>query len=202
MSNKLFIIGCGGHARSVADVYLLNHPGSEIVFVDDNAQDQETIWGFSVIKSLPDDAESIHVALGANLKRKTYPLNIVPVTIISNSAHVSQYAEIGEGCFIAHKSYIGPSAKIGRGTIINTAAVVEHEVEIGDYTHVAPNATICGRSKLGNLVFMGAGAVVKESIEICSNTCIGAGSVVIRSICSSGVYVGVPASQKKQAIVG
>ena len=63
---KLIIIGCGGHARSVASVVLQNFPDAKIIFVDENAQDNERIFNFPVVRTLPQDAQNIFVAIGDN----------------------------------------------------------------------------------------------------------------------------------------
>ena len=47
----LLILGFGGHARSVADV-ALNFGFDELLFVDENAAEGETLWGFPVLNSL------------------------------------------------------------------------------------------------------------------------------------------------------
>ena len=68
--NNLYIIGCGGHGRNVADVALSLYPKDNIFFVDEKAKKNEKILGISVLKKLPDNAEKSHVASGKNLNRK------------------------------------------------------------------------------------------------------------------------------------
>jgi sugar O-acyltransferase (sialic acid O-acetyltransferase NeuD family) len=188
----LYIIGCGGHARSVAEVALLDKAISNIIFVDANAKENEKIFGFSVIKELPSNAEKIFVAIGDCQLRKKLSQQYDLINIISTDATIGIDCTIGKGCFIGHKTYIGPEAIIGNGTIINTGAIIEHEVAIGEFCHVAPNTVICGRTKIGDNVFIGAGSVIIDKLSVCSDTCFGAGSVVIKSICEKGTYVGVP----------
>ena len=49
MQNKWVIIGCGGHARSIADVILDNDQYADIVFLDKNAKSNEKLFGFPII---------------------------------------------------------------------------------------------------------------------------------------------------------
>ena len=50
---RYLIYGCGGHSRSVCNVLLeIEEENPEIVFIDDNARDDEKIWGFPVV--MPD----------------------------------------------------------------------------------------------------------------------------------------------------
>ena len=51
-SNSCIILGCGGHARSVADIAL--HNGfTDLIFVDDKANKEEFIFDFPVTVSYP-----------------------------------------------------------------------------------------------------------------------------------------------------
>ena len=196
MENRIHIIGCGGHARSVADVILNNDPSARMMFVDENARDKETIFGFPVVKALPEEAENIFIAIGDNEKRRKMSEGKKLISVISKTAYISPTAVIEDGSFIASGAHIGPFARIGRGTIINTNAVVEHEVQVGEFCHLAPHTTVCGRTTIGDDVFIGAGATVIDKIDICSNVTIGAGSVVVKEVDLSGVYAGVPAKRR------
>lgn len=198
MQNSLiYIIGCGGHARSVADVVLDNSPSQKIIFVDENARENETIFGFPVIKNLPENAENIFIAIGDNIIRQKLSENKKLINIISKRAYVSPTAEIADGIFIGDGAHIGPFAKIDRGCIVNNNAVVEHEDEIGNFSHVSVNVTVCGRVVVGNNVFLGAGTTVRDSMSICSNVTVGINSAVVKNITEPGIYVGVPARKIK-----
>ncbi len=193
---ELFVLlGCGGHARSVADVVLFNTPHQPLLFVDENAKADETIWGFPVVKAFPEAVGAVHIALGSNAARKGLYPTIQPVSVVSHKAHLGKNAIIGEGCFVAHLAYIGPDVWVGNATILNTACVVEHEGRIGSFCHIAPNVTICGRVTIGDSVWVGVGAIVKEGVTIASNVTIGAGAVVVTDITEAGTYVGVPAKR-------
>lgn len=189
--NFVYIIGCGGHARSVAEV-LLSQDVKSIVFVDKNGRPGETVLGFPVITELPKEVVSVHVASGDNHIRAEYGQQN-DFTIIAPDAYVAESCQVGEGSFIAHKAFCAVEATIGKGCIINTGAVVEHQVSIGDYTHIAPNSTICGKCKIGNSVLVGAGTIIKPDITVGDNIIIGAGSVVVTDLTKPGTYYGIPA---------
>jgi UDP-N-acetylbacillosamine N-acetyltransferase len=201
MKLKIVIFGCGGHARSVADVILTHKSYSILCFVDDNALDNETIYGFGVKKRITlNHSEICIVAIGDNAKRKRVFESIDwrhLVSVISDFACVSELSTIHHGAFIGNACHIGPEAVIGENTIINTASIIEHEVTIGNHCHIAPNVTICGKTSVGDLSFIGAGAVVIPEISICANSVIGAGSVVTKDIKHPGVYAGRPARKVK-----
>lgn len=196
--SRLLIFGCGGHARSVADIYLRQFPQGELIFIDANGNPGEKILGFPVAHEVPANSpdDNLFFGVGDNRIRKLnfeqYPqFNIA--TIISSSAYLGAGSKIKEGCFIGNFCHIGPDAYVGENTIINNGSIIEHEVRIGKHCHIAPNATVSGRSQLGDEVFVGAGAVIIDKISVCSYVIIGAGSTVVNSIKVPGTYVGSPA---------
>ena len=198
----LHIIGCGGHARSVADVFLQANCDEKIVFYDNNARAEEKILGFPV-KLMPEldffVGKKIHVAIGDNDKRRNMCnmfQNVSQVSfpnIISKYAAVSSFARLGKGIFVGDFCHIGPEALIGDFSILNNSAVIEHEVMIGAYTHVAPRVVISGRSQIGDDVFLGVGSVVKDNINIENDFIVGAGGIVVKKLCKRGIYIGCPA---------
>ncbi len=197
---ELVIFGCGGHSRSVVDIILANDPLASLVFVDQNARENETIYGFPVIKGIDVSERQVFIAIGDNASRKEkfYELGEVnSISVISAKAHIGYKANINTGCFLGNFCHIGPEAMIGTNTIINNAAIVEHEVKIGSHCHIGPNATVSGRCKIGDLVFLGVGATVKDFINICSDVIIGAGATVVTDIIEPGTYVGCPARKIK-----
>ena len=69
-NQPILIFGCGGHSRSVADILLSDHPDVKLVFVDPNAESEETLFGFEVLPELPYSPNSYFFALGDNFERK------------------------------------------------------------------------------------------------------------------------------------
>lgn len=199
MLNNLTIIGCGGHARNIADIVLNNNQKIDLVFIDENAKLNEKILNFEVKKDFNLKKQNIHVAFGENNKRKLFIEKYIHniVTIISKNSYIGLDTNIGLGSCIGHKSYIGVNSIIGKGCIINTNSIIEHEVIIGDYCHIGPNSTICGKSKIGKNVFVGASSTIINNITICSDVIIGANSSVIKNIIKPGTYVGSPVKRIK-----
>lgn len=191
MKDKLIIIGCGGHAKSVADIYLLNNPDSSIIFVDQNAQDNEKIFGFPVIKNYDIKTEAVFIAIGDNKKRAELVQKYKNLcSIISKTAYVGREVEMGNGVLVAHNAHVGAGTKINNNVIINTSASIDHDCIIGENSHIAPNSTLCGHVKIGKNVFIGAGSTIINNITICDNVIVGAGTVVYKNIETIGTYVG------------
>lgn len=196
-SGRIVLVGCGGHARSIADTLLHNDPGVDLVFWDSNAQPNEMILGFPVLETVDQrQSDRCVIGLGDNGDRRQRFLSLdreALLTVISNLSHMGTNAVLGCGCFVSHMVSVGPEVRVGDNSIINTGAVVEHEVTVGSHCHIAPNTTICGRSVIGDNVLVGAGATVLGGVHVCDDVVIGAGATVCANVASSGTYVGCPA---------
>lgn len=199
MNEKLLIHGCGGHARSVAAAMKV---AWDIIFVDANARSGERILGFPVVSRMEDVAGyeqmAHHVAIGNLEKKKAVFLalkekGLLLPPLVAGSAEIMDDTVLEAGVFVGAGAYIGPKAKISENAIINTHAVVEHDAVIGPHSHISIHATVAGYSQIGESVMLAAGATVIDKLQIKDHIVIGAGGVVVRSINSSGTYIGVPA---------
>lgn len=198
---SLYIIGVGGHARSVADVAMSNESDIQITFVHETARAGEIIMGRSALRSFDVIRDSrLIIAVGNNADRafrfhEFSDANIV--SVVSKKAYMGFCSSIGRGCFLGDNAHIGPGAVVGDNCIINTGAIVEHECVVGSHTHVSVGAKVCGRSRIGQRCMIGAGATVIDKVSICDDVVVGAGAVVVEDITEKGTYVGVPARMKE-----
>lgn len=199
MNKKLAIFGCGGHAKSVADVVLHNQPNREIVFIDKNARPNEKIFNAPVFTTYNVDDCDVFIAIGDNRERKLlcemHYANLI--CVISNTAYIGKEVRIGKGVFIAHSVHIGPLTTIDDFCVLNTSASVNHECHIGKATTVAPGALLCGNVHVGRYAWVGAGAIVRQQLTISNDVMIGCGAVVVENCDDSGTYLGIPAKINK-----
>ncbi|RUW55246.1 acetyltransferase [Mesorhizobium sp. M1A.F.Ca.ET.072.01.1.1] len=202
MTNGLFILGFGGHARSVGDIALSS--GFDVLtFLDEEAREGEEFAGFRAVPVLPSDAAVtgwfMFPGSGDNARRRAQcETALLPLaTLVAPTASVGKQCEIGQGSFIGHQAHLGPLTRVGRGVIINSGAVVDHECLVGDFSHVSVNATVAGRCRIGAQVMVGAGATIIDGIGICDNVIVGAGATVVRDIQVPGVYTGTPARRTR-----
>ena len=203
---KCIIVGAGGQCRVVLSLLQEKDKGYLPIGIFDNVvHNNEEILSVPVLGRLNshDGIKNIFLAVGDNIERKAIFDSVKNVgffcpNLISNKAHVSQSANIGEANIICPFVHIGPQANISNNNIINTHSTIEHETVIQNHCHVATNSVVSGRSLLGDFVFLGAGTTVIDNVSIASETTVGAGSVVINDIKTSGyLYAGVPAKRKK-----
>lgn len=212
MKRPLILIGGGGHCKSVIEV--AESAGYEIKGILDIPDEvgKEVLPGHKVIGTddeIPQYVEECdfiitvgfikNPALRIKLYNKVKAAGGRLATIIASTAHVSKYAELGEGTVIMHQAFVNAGAKIGDNCIINTFVNIEHDAEVGNQCHISTGTMVNGECKIGENCFIGSQSVCANCIEIASDIIVGAGSVVRKSIRVKGIYAGNPAILKIKA---
>ena len=212
MKRPLILIGGGGHCKSVIEV--AESAGYEIKGILDMPDEvgKEVLPGHKVIGTddeIPQYVEECdfvitvgfikNPALRIKLYNKVKTAGGRLATIIASTAHVSKYAELGEGTVIMHHAFVNAGAKIGDNCIINTFVNIEHDAEVGNQCHISTGTMVNGECKIGENCFIGSQSVCANCIEIASDIIVGAGSVVRKSIRVKGIYAGNPAILKIKA---
>ena len=212
MKRPLILIGGGGHCKSVIEV--AESAGYEIKGILDMPDEvgKEVLPGHKVIGTddeIPQYVEECdfvitvgfikNPALRIKLYNKVKAAGGRLATIIASTAHVSKYAELGEGTVIMHHAFVNAGAKIGDNCIINTFVNIEHDAEVGNQCHISTGTMVNGECKIGENCFIGSQSVCANCIEIASDIIVGAGSVVRKSIRVKGIYAGNPAILKNKA---
>ena len=209
---NLILVGGGGHCKSVIEV--AESVGYEIKGILDMPDEvgKEVLPGHKVIGTddeIPQYVEECdfiitvgfikNPALRIELYNKVKAAGGRLATIIASTAHVSKYAELGEGTVIMHHAFVNAGAKIGDNCIINTFVNIEHDAEVGNQCHISTGTMVNGECKIGENCFIGSQSVCANCIEIASDIIVGAGSVVRKSIRVKGIYAGNPAILKIKA---
>lgn len=210
MTDAVFVIGAGGHAKVVVDVLQHQHCESIEIFDAQPVEDGEAIFGCPVFNiSMLEERRSCYkdvkfvIAIG-NVKHRVHNFKnlkssgLFGFEAVHPSAVTGHSVTVGESTVIFANAVINPHTMIGSNVIINTAAVVEHDNQIKDHAHIGPNATLCGGVSLGKYSFVGAGAVVLPGISIGQNVTVGAGSVVTKNVPDNTVVAGNPAKKIKE----
>ena len=203
MSQKLLIIGAGGHGLMAAEIAKKMDVWEEIKFLDDdmNITNPQILGKISEFYTYVNNY-NIFVAIGNIETRERLLLELlnhgskVP-TLIHPTAIIGEGVEIGTGTILMPGTIINHSSKIGVGCIVNTGAIVEHNCKIGDFVHLSPGVKIAGTVNVGKKSWLGIGSVIVNNVDICEGSIIGAGAVVIKDIDQTGTYIGVPAKRVK-----
>ena len=204
MTNKIVLIGGGGHCKACIDV--IETANFEIAGIVDKKPDAGGILNYGIIGDDDDIGDLVKkdyvflITIGqiknssgrTRLFEKIKQLDGRFATVIASSAIASKSCTLGEGTIVMHQAIVNAAATIGSNCIINNGAIIEHDCSVGDHTHISTAAVINGNCIIGNRVFVGSNSVVAQGIQIANDVVIGAGSVVIRNIMQPGVFAGNP----------
>lgn len=211
IQDKPFILmGCGGHARVVADV--IRTAGHKIAGVLDPAQakgamvlsDIEVLGGDDYLEAIDSEAYYIANCVGPHpdvgtRKKISEMLDIYGFTqpvICHPSAIISKDTDLGGGVQLMAGSIVQPGCTIGKNTVINTGAQVDHDTSIAEYCHIAPGAVLCGGVSVAEQTTIGPGATIAEGISIGSFATVGAGATVLSDVPSGAKVYGTPAKTR------
>ena len=211
MNKPLILVGGGGHCKSVIDV--AESAGYTILGVLDMPEDigkeilsTKVIGTDNDIPQYVDKAEFVitvgfikNPAVRIKLFNKVKEAGGKLATIIASTAHVSQYATIGEGTVVMHQAFVNAGAQVGSNVILNTFTNIEHDAVIGDQCHISTGTMVNGDCKVGNNCFIGSQSVLANGVTIGDDIIVGAGSLVRKSIKEKGIYSGNPAILKIKA---
>lgn len=203
MSEKVILIGGGGHAKVVIDC--IRAAGDTVVgILDDALEKGKMILDCPVLGTTKEydryNGYRFMIAIGSNKVRHSMAesMTVKWYTAIHPRAVVSPYAQVGEGTVVMPNAVINAGTVVGRHCIINTGAIVEHDNTLEDYVHISPAAALGGTVKVGTETHVGIGASVKNNITIVGGCTIGAGAVVVKNCTERGIYVGIPAYCKEK----
>jgi sugar O-acyltransferase (sialic acid O-acetyltransferase NeuD family) len=187
---RIFLIGAGGHCRSVIDV--IESTGRfQIAGLFDRPENiGKKIGNYEIVGSdqeLPSfvDAHNFFLITLGQIKsaqaRKTIfeklkSINAQMATVISKRAYVAATAKISDGTVVMHDALVNSYASVGENCIINTKALIEHDCHVGHHCHVSTGAIVNGEVHIGDESFVGSQAVVRHAIKIPGRSLIQAGS--------------------------
>ncbi len=199
----LYVIGAGGHGKSIASVCAAMDRGISGFFDEDSSRIGQRVCGVQVIASsadLPRHADLMclsGVADNAERKRSVSDLEWVKWhTLISRHGYLSPFAEVGPGTVVFPGAVVGGDVRLGRHVIVSANCTVGHDSQVEDFCQIAPGVQVAGNTHIGEGALLGIGSSVIPGIKIGAGAIVAAGSVVIRDVAPGTTVAGVPARAK------
>lgn len=211
---KTVIIGAGGFAREVLDIFMARNvisPQYEIFgFIDENPDHwgmvlngYPVVGGFDWFETC--DKSEIEVicsvgnpAVRRKLVRKALALDLRFCNIIHPTAVLTPFVELGQGVVITAGCVFTNQIKIDNHVHVNLDCTVGHDCVIEDFCTIAPGVHISGNVYLKSGSDIGTGAAIIQGVTIGEWSIVGAGAVVTKDIPPNTTAVGVPAKVIKE----
>ncbi|GJM38971.1 MAG: transferase [Acidimicrobiales bacterium] len=206
MSDRLVIVGAGGHGREALaiarEINRLTDNWHEIIFADDGPVDTDTldrveaemIGGLAELRENGDD----HVlAIGDPATRRRLDAEIdgdaPAISLVSLSAWIGEDVHLDDGVMIHPGATCTTNVRVGRHTHLNCGVIVSHDCRIGDYVSLSPGVLLNGSVTIEDDAFLGTGAIVLPGRRVGQGAIVGAGAVVVDDVAPGATVVGVPA---------
>lgn len=213
MSDRLVIVGAGGHGREALGVArAANRAGNrwdDIVFVDDGlARDPlrgegTTLLGrlqavcVGPVEQVMGTGDEYVIAIGDPAARKRVADHIGDTarstTLVDPTARLGDDVTVSAGVMIFPGAICTTNVRIGAHSHLNCGVVVSHDCRIGETVSLSPGVLLSGAVTVEDGAFVGSGAVVLPGLTVGQGAVVGAGAVVTDDVAPATTVVGVPA---------
>jgi sugar O-acyltransferase (sialic acid O-acetyltransferase NeuD family) len=205
-SKTLAILGSSDLGQQIAHFAIADYHYESVVFFDDFSNEKE-INGCPIIGKSKDIVNQYHkgffdeIILGIGYKHLNKKKEIFEHLInhdvkfgkvIHSSTILDKNSSIESGCVIYPGCIIDSNTIVSSNSILNIGCTIAHDSIIGKHSFLSPRVSLAGFVKVGERCILGINTTLIDNIELVDETQTGAGTVVIRSITKSGLYVGCP----------
>jgi sugar O-acyltransferase (sialic acid O-acetyltransferase NeuD family) len=204
---RVVIIGAGGHAREVHDIFAASRRNGvdvDVVGFIDEASTRTSMCGLPILggfewfKGVDRSEIGVICAVGTPklnnaLVQKAQSLNLQFVTAVSPLACISPAAKMGHGAIVFPHVFVSCDVIVGNYSTLNVGSTLSHDVRVGDYCCVSPGAHLAGNVALAEGCFVGMGANIIQGVSIGGWSVVGAGAVVLDDVPPKVTAAGVPA---------
>ena len=194
LTNKILLIGAGGHARSCIDVIERGGKYAIAGLIGKESELGGKVFGYDIVGEDCDIAQLrgkysyALVCIGQirdsapriNAFNKLIEHEYILPSVISPLAYISPYATIGQGTIVMHGAIVNSGSIIGENCILNTRCLIEHDSEIKEHCHISTGAILNGSTYVGEASFVGSNAVIENGVHIDKGAVIPAASFVPR----------------------
>lgn len=207
MKQNLVIIGAGGLAREVYDLFMelsCNRADGPVFkgFLSDGPSDVEDLGYPKVISTVTDylpDVNDVFLSAIGNLSHRLATVQKIKerggvfINLIHPKANISPSVKLGEGIIVKAFCVLDSHVSIGSYSYIQSSVIMGHDVQIGEFCQINSFSFIAGNVHVGNNCSINAGARIIQGVKIGSGATVGMGSVVLRKVKPKTTVFGNPA---------
>jgi len=211
---RVVILGAGGFAREVLDIFLACNAISSqydiLGFIDENpAMHGKELNGYPVLgdfrwfESVDKTSLRVICAVGNPVVRhkmvqKAINIGLEFCNVIHPTAIITPFVTLGMGVVITAGCIFTNQIIVGNHVHVNLDCTIGHDCIIEDFCTLAPGVHVSGNVHIKSGCEIGTGAVILQGITIGEWSIVGAGAVVTKDIPPNTTSVGVPARVIKE----
>lgn len=212
--SKIVIIGAGGLASEIADIFFHNNNKQLLGYIIDPeygnpgtiVNNLPVLGDFSWLEDKKKEVKAI-IGIGNPKDRKIISerlkkLNIDLVTIIHKKAIITKEVRIGKGVIITAGCVLTNNITIKDNVLINLNSTIGHDCIINEHVVISPGSNISGKVIVNEGCYIGTNSTILEKLIIGEWSIIGAGSVIIQDVPENTTIVGNPGRVIKTRLKG
>jgi sugar O-acyltransferase (sialic acid O-acetyltransferase NeuD family) len=205
---KIAIIGAGGFAREVLDIFeAINerNPSYDVLgFIVDPAygtpgtlvNDRPILGGFEWLADHRNEVSAVCGVGAPELRRRLIArareTGVRFASVIHPGVITTRWNNLGEGTIIAAGCILTNRIRIGDHVQVNLDCTIGHDVVLENFVTLAPGVHVSGDAVLEEGCSMGTGSVVIEKKKIGAWSIVGAGSTIVHDVPRNTTVVGIP----------
>lgn len=204
---NLVLIGGGNQAHYTIDIIEKEKKYNIIGIIDSVNEVGSNRFGYKILGRQEDIQRIVKdynievglISIGDNWSRYYVYNQIVDkipnfefVNAIHPSVIIGKDVQLGVGIVAMAGCIFNPKSIIGNFTFFATGAQVEHDCFIDEFASISAGSITGGFVKLGKFSAITLGVTVVDRVEIGSNTVVGSGSLVVKSLPENVLAYGNP----------
>jgi sugar O-acyltransferase (sialic acid O-acetyltransferase NeuD family) len=218
IGKKVVILGAGGFAREVLDVFDACNAAEQSYDVLGYIVDSEYFLPDAFINDKPvlgdfnwlaQHIEEVYAICGVGspdvryrLTQQAQAVGARFCNVVHPSAIMTRWIEWGEGVVITAGCIFTNQIRIGNHVHVNLDCTIGHDVFLEDFVTLSPGVHVSGKAILGTGCYIGTGANIIDRIRVGEWSIVGAGSTIVKDVPPNTTVVGVPGQVVKARKAG
>lgn len=199
----MYILGNGGHARSVSNLLLdlgIDIEGYISIFPNTPQISDIALIELNDLRKIKQPIECV-IAIGNNFYRQKMFERLTAITDINfkfpilthPKSYIAKNSILGEGTVVFPGAQLGSNTKTGKFTLLNSCSSLDHDSGMENFSSLAPGAVTGGEVLIGERSAILINAAISNKVKVGHDSVLGGGSTLLNSVGNLELWAGSPA---------